>query len=374
MSTLISKNIQVGADGTASNNFTIYQPASPDGTLRIGNGNTGTTSAQVVLTSAGNVGIGTSAPACQFMTNTSATGQIARFSSSTGAGEIQLNLGFTTTNQIGLFYDLGTGAGGLQTNVTTAPMVFRTSSTERMRIDSAGNVGIGTSSPTNVSNYKAITVNGTTGSFIDFQSNGTTGGRIQTDTTYPGMALFAITNQPMVFGTNGTERMRIDSSGKLEVNFGTQIVVPNGVSQDWIVGSTSASQTFCSFRDGNSTPRGSIVVNPAAGTTSFNTTSDYRLKEDVKPLLGALAKVQLLKPCTYKWKDNGAAMEGFIAHELAEVCPSAVTGEKDAVDAEGKPVYQGIDTSFLVATLTAAIQEQQAIINDLKARLDAANL
>jgi L-threonylcarbamoyladenylate synthase len=63
--------------------------------------------------------------------------------------------------------------------------------------------------------------------------------------------------------------------------------------------------------------------------------------------------------------------QGFIAHELAEVVPQAVTGEKDAVDAEGKPVYQGIDTSFLVATLTAAIQEQQAIITALTARVEA---
>ena len=82
----------------------------------------------------------------------------------------------------------------------------------------------------------------------------------------------------------------------------------------------------------------------------------------------------MLKPCTYKWNADGSNGEGFIAHELAEVCPQAVTGEKDAVDADGKPKYQGIDVSFLVATLTAAIQEQQAIIESLKARLDAANL
>jgi hypothetical protein len=91
-------------------------------------------------------------------------------------------------------------------------------------------------------------------------------------------------------------------------------------------------------------------------------------------MTGALAKVAQLKPCTYKWNVDGSDGEGFIAHELQAVVPQCVTGEKDAVDAEGKPQYQGIDTSFLVATLTAAIQEQQAIINDLKARLDAANL
>jgi len=91
-------------------------------------------------------------------------------------------------------------------------------------------------------------------------------------------------------------------------------------------------------------------------------------------MTGALAKVTLLKPCTYKWNIDGSDGHGFIAHELAEVVPQCVTGEKDAVDADGNPKYQGIDTSFLVATLTAAIQEQQAIIESLKARLDAANL
>jgi len=72
---------------------------------------------------------------------------------------------------------------------------------------------------------------------------------------------------------------------------------------------------------------------------------------------------------TYKWKADGSDGEGFIAHELQEVCPQAVTGQKDAVDENGKPKYQGIDTSFLVATLTAAIKEQQALIESLTARV-----
>jgi hypothetical protein len=68
---------------------------------------------------------------------------------------------------------------------------------------------------------------------------------------------------------------------------------------------------------------------------------------------------------------DGSDGQGFIAHELDEVVPGCVTGEKDAVDADGNPKYQGIDTSFLVATLTAAIQEQQAIIESLTARVSA---
>ena len=88
-------------------------------------------------------------------------------------------------------------------------------------------------------------------------------------------------------------------------------------------------------------------------------------------MTGALAKVALLKPCTYKWKVDGSDGQGFIAHELAEVEAGCVTGEKDAVDEDGNPQYQGIDTSFLVATLTAAIQEQQTLITALTARITA---
>ena len=110
---------------------------------------------------------------------------------------------------------------------------------------------------------------------------------------------------------------------------------------------------------------GSITCTAAA--TAYNTSSDYRLKSDVQPMAGALARVAALKPVTYKWNIDGSAGEGFIAHELAEVCPYAVAGEKDAVDAEGKPVYQGVDTSFLVATLAAAIQELKAEFDAYKA-------
>jgi hypothetical protein len=105
-------------------------------------------------------------------------------------------------------------------------------------------------------------------------------------------------------------------------------------------------------------------------STSYVTSSDYRLKENIAPMTGALAKVSALKPVTYTWKADGSDGQGFIAHELQSVVPECVTGEKDAVNEDGSIKAQGIDTSFLVATLTAAIQEQQAIITDLKARIE----
>ena len=136
-------------------------------------------------------------------------------------------------------------------------------------------------------------------------------------------------------------------------------------------------QPFSFCNNGTSfTQIGSITT--TASATAYNTSSDYRLKEAIAPMTGALAKVAALKPCTYKWKVDGSDGQGFIAHELAEVEAGCVTGEKDAVDAEGNPQYQGIDTSFLVATLAAAIQEQQAMlaaqaisINALNERLTA---
>ncbi len=183
----------------------------------------------------------------------------------------------------------------------------------------------------------------------------------------------------------GTERMRIDSSGRLLIrstsgtgnevlsvwfNSGGGVTTTQGINLLDTNASANGS-SFIVFRKSDEANIGTITRNGTSNAVLYNTTSDYRLKENVQPLSGALAKVSRLRPVTWKWKDCDANGEGFIAHEVQEVVPSAVTGKKDAVDENGKPDYQGMDASYLVATLTAAIQEQQAIITDLKARIEA---
>lgn len=180
----------------------------------------------------------------------------------------------------------------------------------------------------------------------------------------------------LTFLTAATERARIDSSGNLLVGTTsafdsayTMSVQVRNATGGIVIRPGSDNYTAMSFRTAGNTQVGNITVGPSS--TSFVTTSDYRLKENVQPMVGALSKIAALKPCTYKWKADGSDGQGFIAHELQEVVPDAVVGDKDAVNEDGSIKAQGIDTSFLVATLTAAIQEQQALITSLTARIAA---
>jgi hypothetical protein len=136
-------------------------------------------------------------------------------------------------------------------------------------------------------------------------------------------------------------------------------------------GANDASGTnyVLAFDDGDGTRQGQVTF--TSGTTTYGTSSDYRLKENIAPIENALDRLAKLKPCKWTWKRDGVESEGFIAHELQEVVPLAVAGEKDAVDEKGDPAYQSVGAANIVPMLTAAIQEQQKIIDDLRTRIAA---
>jgi hypothetical protein len=266
-----------------------------------------------------------------------------------------------------------------------------------MTITDTGDVGIGTSSPStrlHVAGGSATELRITTSdslastgaALVRFGgSNSATSGYVGFGGTANDYYNWNALSGASIFGTANTERMRIDSSGNLLVGTTSDGIFSPNNGFAFKPADTSAGGAVMAIGHATGTvsgysyavfnfaggPIGSISQ---SGTTAvlYNTTSDYRLKDNVVPIVNALDRVQALKPVTYTWKAAPDEIgEGFIAHELAEICPQAVTGEKDAVNEDGSIKPQGIDTSFLVATLTAAIQEQQALIENLTTRLNA---
>jgi hypothetical protein len=316
------------------------------------------------LTSTG-LGIGTSSPSNKLVV------------SNAGAAGFE----FDPTNGIMQTYNRS-GAAYTTTNILASSINFKTgaSPTTVAIIDSSGNVGIGVTAPAQKLQVNGKAIIGA------YASTGAYGLYLSSDaqsTHYN----WQISTQNVVNG--GFEIARSDAVGSSTFNSPSVIIdsggnaIIGGTSADGFrlkvqftgtsglrLDTTSTSATLCvQFVYNASTQVGTIATTTTS--TAYNTSSDYRLKENVQPMTGALAKVGAFKPVTYTWKANGSDGEGFIAHELAEVCPNAVSGEKDAVDENGNIKPQGIDTSFLVATLTAAIQEQQALITSLTARITA---
>jgi hypothetical protein len=312
-----------------------------------------------------------------------------------GTGGVVFPAGANTTPSITTSGDTNTGIFFPAADT----IAFTEGGVEAMRINSSGNVGIGTSSPGAAlhvagviasaptgngvflgtdGNYGAIQLNGSTGSYIDFSTSGT---------DFRGRIIYDNSINAMYFYANTAESMRISANSDVFIGTTTNPLPPNSVGRLNILSTTgdginlkhtvngyntlniwqTGTTTFnavCFYKGDTQTSVGTISVSTTA--TAYNTSSDYRLKENVTSMTGALAKIAQLKPVTYTWKSNGSQGQGFIAHELQEVVPDAVTGEKDEVYSNGNPKYQGVDTSFLVATLVAAIQEQQVLIAQLQ--------
>lgn len=242
-------------------------------------------------------------------------------------------------------------------------------------IVSSGNVGIGTASPDTM---------------VHLKSANSPRLRLQDTTNSVKLDLFAgnnaslignTSNHDLTFATNDIERMRIDSSGSVLV--GTSSVQGRGctffepsVGSAAMLKSTgtplyvmtndggSGAGTLLSFYTGTS---GVGTIETNGTSVSYNTTSDYRLKENITYDWDATTRLNQLKPARFNFiADGNNRVDGFLAHEAAEIVPEAVTGTKDAVDDDGNPMYQGIDQAKIVPLLVKTVQELEARITALE--------
>ena len=300
------------------------------------------------------------------------------------------------TNGVNTFESAGVSSVGLQfrtnsnnrfkieTPSASADLAFYAGgTTETVRLTSSGNVGIGTTSPA-----VRLHVDGGSGAIVSDSSVtasqvvigvGTlTSGRpfIGTSTNTNPLEIGTRDAQPLIFVTNSSERARIISGGELLVGVTTAAaeggftLYPQGSSGApllvWNRASTANSTTAADFRNASSSVGNITYTNT---TTLFTNLSDHRRKSNVKDLTGSGAFIDALKPRTFDW-DTGDKGVGFIAHEFAEVSPSSVSGEKDAVDAEGKPIYQAMQASSaeVIANVVAELKSLRARVAALESK------
>jgi hypothetical protein len=331
---IIFKRSKVGS--TVDWTIDQYGSTSANARLRIFNGNSEINGLSILEN--GNIGIGTAIPTSKLNID---------------GGGIRISTGFNnSTNRPGLNagsignYEIrGVGAGGsgsaqndggddgflrlsagggtstsAQSSIDisgfsnvadlTNTIVMRTAGTERLRINSNGNVGIGINSPSrklHILNSDNTTV------YIESSTN--------------------------------------DNNGMMILNANTD--------QNW----NSNWHEFLMFQKQGNTIGQVVAANSGAGVT-YNTTSDYRLKTDLKDFNG-IDLVNKIKTYDFAWKSNNSRMHGVMAHELQEVLPYAVTGKKDSVDATGKMITQGVDYGRITPILVKAIQEQDRKISQL---------
>ena len=258
-------------------------------------------------------------------------------------------------------------------------------------IDSSENVGVGTTSPT-----RLLTVENSSGnSNLCVKSANTGVSQLMfgdSDSDVIGNIAYNHTSNYMYSEVNGSEAMRINSAR--EVSIGT--TSPKGgaaltcsdatgdhdIPLDLIT-TTSTQDVLRVYANEGGSGGSAIYILPVrtAGTLrggiywngsslAYNTSSDYRLKENIVDITDATTRVKQLQPKRFNFiTDADTTVDGFVAHEVSSVVPEAITGEKDAADENGNPIYQGIDQAKLVPVLTKALQEAITKIEQLETRI-----
>ena len=340
---------------------------------------------KVRITSAGNVGIGTTSPNAKLAL---ISGQRGISVDKGGYSSTSSNLSECRTNYAFAYDTLRSGSTtgffitNVGTNVPGMQAVNSSNNAENISIQPyGGNVGIGTTTP-----EELLHVDGT----IKWEGVGTEGfldggetyvsirstasdiildpgsGNVGIGTELPGARLHV--ESPISgnglnadFSINGGSGYGMNNLRVEIPNYGSGIKVYSPTSS----GTDNGAMSFYQ----QTSPVGNITINTSS--TSYNTTSDYRLKENKEDISDAIGRVKELKPLRFNWiKEPGKPkVDGFYAHELAEVVPEAVTGEKDALDWEGNPKYQAIDQAKIVPLLTAALQQAIDKIEELELRI-----
>jgi len=342
------------------------------------------------IDSSGNVGIGT--------TSGDVFGRFyARSVSIDSSGVSKLQINSATGQYAGIDFgvngtrtaDINSDTSSLNINtIGSIPMTFITNGTERMRIHSSGCVGVGSTVDRSLgTNIGTLVVNGSAGGGLWLSTGDSSATTSKIISTIDGSVGDLLINQGsgvnggnIRFSLNDSEKMRILSSGTLLVSTTTTSGLSNGTSNyghsfgggQQVNATNNDTNIILNMSNGSSNPHvqfrsdggntGNISTNGSA--VSYNASSDYRLKENVIPLKDGLDRLNKLNPVQFDWKKSQETDEGFIAHEVQEIVPYVVKGEKDGEE------IQTMDYGKLTPLLVKAIQEQQAQIDALQSEIN----
>ena len=324
----------------------------------------------LTIDSSKNVGIGTTSPTTSYQ-------KVLHIHEASGSSAIHLTNN-TTGSAAGDGTDLIAYLSDFYIwNREAGNLIFGTAATERMRINSTGNVGIGTTSidgtlhlDAGTSSDLIIEKDATGSAAVRFHNAGSQTSYISLDAD-ENMTHYGGSGVDQIFYAGAAERMRIDGSGNVHVRCtDTPSASVSGFlfTSDQLytsAGNTTNTNTQVRFYNGNGLV-GSIST--AGSGTAYATSSDYRLKENVTYTWDATTRLKQLKPARFNWiaDSDNTIQDGFLAHEVSSIVPEAVFGTKDAEIQENGDGYQSLDYSKLVPLLVKTILELEARITTLE--------